>query len=120
MPAKNNQEDYTLGEIKITPIETEYKYMKGTDELYKEYYLKNPPEMIQALKDRIKELENKLLDKDLRIIELEAQEKFWLKQGWEAGVRDFAIWKDGEQVVGCRQTPLKEVLKKGPNTNLLI
>ncbi len=34
--------------------------------------------------------------------------------GWEKGVRDFAIWSDGEQLVGCTQRPLAAVLEKGP------
>jgi hypothetical protein len=27
------------------------------------------------------------------------------------GIRLYAIWKDGQQVVGCLQRPLKEVLE---------
>lgn len=30
--------------------------------------------------------------------------------GLEEGIRRYAIWKDGEQKVGCLQKPLKEVL----------
>lgn len=37
------------------------------------------------------------------------------RAGWDKGVSDFAIWKNGEQLVGCMQTPLKEVLKRGPS-----
>ena len=32
--------------------------------------------------------------------------------GLEEGIRTYAIWKDGTQVVGCLETPLKEVLKE--------
>lgn len=35
-------------------------------------------------------------------------------RGWEKGVTDYAVWKDGEQLVGAIQAPLKKVLKRGP------
>ena len=37
------------------------------------------------------------------------------RAGWEKGVRDFAIWRNGEQLVGCLRRPLAEVLKRGPS-----
>lgn len=40
-------------------------------------------------------------------------EDFYLK-GWERGVRDYAIWKDGAQLVGVTQLPLDQVLNRGP------
>jgi hypothetical protein len=33
-------------------------------------------------------------------------------EGVLAGVEAFAIWKDGQQVVGCQQKPLKQVRKE--------
>ena len=32
------------------------------------------------------------------------------KLGYAQAVGDYAIWKDGEQLVGIRQRPLKDVL----------
>ena len=32
-------------------------------------------------------------------------------RGQIEGIRMFAIWKDGQQLVGCLQRPLEEVLK---------
>lgn len=37
------------------------------------------------------------------------------RAGWDKGVIDFAIWNDGEQLVGCMQRPLGEVLRSGPS-----
>lgn len=31
-------------------------------------------------------------------------------EGIMEGIRLYAVWKDGQEVVGCMQTPLKEVL----------
>ncbi len=31
-------------------------------------------------------------------------------EGQIQGIRDYAIWKNGEQKVGCLEKPLKEVL----------
>jgi hypothetical protein len=36
-------------------------------------------------------------------------------QGWARGVSDYAVWKDGEQLVGVMQRPLKGVIEKGPD-----
>ncbi len=36
------------------------------------------------------------------------------RKGWEKGVRDFAIWRNGEQLVGCMERPLRRVLAEGP------
>ena len=38
------------------------------------------------------------------------------RKGWEHGVRDFAIWRDGQQLVGCMEKPLHTVLAKGITT----
>lgn len=35
--------------------------------------------------------------------------------GWEDGVREFAVWRDGRQHVGCMGKPLKGVLANGPS-----
>lgn len=35
--------------------------------------------------------------------------------GWAKGVTDYAVWSDGEQFVGVRHKPLREVLAKGPS-----
>ena len=32
------------------------------------------------------------------------------REGYTDGVSNYAIWKDGEQLVGCMQRPLKQVL----------
>jgi len=34
--------------------------------------------------------------------------------GWEHGVTQYAVWKDGTQYVGILQKPLHAVLKEGP------
>jgi len=35
-------------------------------------------------------------------------------EGWRDGVREYATWRDGEQLVGCMETPLGKVLERGP------
>lgn len=37
-----------------------------------------------------------------------------LEFGWNRGVREFAIWRDGEQLVGCQERPLKSALRLNP------
>jgi hypothetical protein len=32
-------------------------------------------------------------------------------EGMVEGITDYAIWRNGEQLVGCMERPLKEVLK---------
>ncbi len=34
--------------------------------------------------------------------------------GWADAVRLYAVWRDGEQIVGVMGRPLKEVLAAGP------
>ncbi len=34
--------------------------------------------------------------------------------GWRDAVRLYAVWRNGEQVVGTRERPLREVLEDGP------
>lgn len=34
------------------------------------------------------------------------------QQGYTEAVTDYGIWKDGQQTIGCLETPVKEVLKK--------
>ena len=36
-------------------------------------------------------------------------------KGWKHAVRLYAIWKDGEQVVGALQRPIDSVLNRGPD-----
>ena len=43
---------------------------------------------------------------------MSTNEDFYLK-GWERGVRDYAIWKNGNQFCGIGW-PLDEVLNRGP------
>ena len=33
------------------------------------------------------------------------------KEGYKDGVKNYAVWKDGEQLVGVGQSPLKNVLE---------
>lgn len=35
-----------------------------------------------------------------------------LKEAYVEGIRTFAIWKDGQQVCGALETPLRDVIKK--------
>ena len=44
---------------------------------------------------------------------MSTNEDFYLK-GWERGVRDYAIWKDGQQFVGAARVPLDQILNRGP------
>lgn len=72
---------------------------------------------IRSGRERIAELEAKnatLVDMRERWNELVAERDAAYKQGWEKGVKDFAIWRDGEQLVGCLERPLATVLKEGP------
>jgi len=41
----------------------------------------------------------------------EADHRVSFLKGKIDGIRDYAIWKNGEQLVGCRQKPLHEVLE---------
>lgn len=41
------------------------------------------------------------------------------RAGWAEGVRSYAIWSDGEQLVGVMHKPLAAVLKEGPDTNIM-
>ena len=34
--------------------------------------------------------------------------------GWGDAVKLYAVWRDGQQLVGIMEKPLKSVLKKGP------
>ena len=38
--------------------------------------------------------------------------------GYADAVRNYAIWKNGEQVVGCRETPLKTVMAEFKNAEI--
>lgn len=40
-------------------------------------------------------------------------------QGWKRGVTMYAVWRDGEQLVGIMQKPLREVLGDGPDQDYL-
>jgi hypothetical protein len=71
------------------------------------YAAKTRVEHAKKLEAEVKTLSDKLKEEeDLHKVSFTA--------GWEKGVRDFAIWRDGEQLVGCRQRPLKEILEQGP------
>lgn len=37
------------------------------------------------------------------------------RRGWEEGVTDYAVWSNGEQLVGVMRRPLKKVLEDGPD-----
>ena len=37
------------------------------------------------------------------------------RKGWARGMKDYAVWKDGEQLVGVMQRPLQGVLDVGPD-----
>jgi hypothetical protein len=43
------------------------------------------------------------------------KEKEAYKQGYSDAVRNYAVWKDGEQYVGVMQEPLKKVLERIKN-----
>jgi hypothetical protein len=46
----------------------------------------------------------------------DTRERFY-REGYCDAVRDFGIWKDGVQRIGCLETPIKEVLaRRFPNT----
>lgn len=34
------------------------------------------------------------------------------KSGYEAALRDYAIWKDGSQTIGAMQRDIKEIIKE--------
>lgn len=36
------------------------------------------------------------------------------RAGWARGVREYAVWRDGEQLVGVSEKPLADVLAEGP------
>lgn len=40
-------------------------------------------------------------------------DRIW-REGWEAGIREFAWWADGVQYVGTCGTTLESALTKGP------
>jgi hypothetical protein len=58
------------------------------------------------------ELDTKLTHERLHLVK---QLSSAYRAGWEKGVRDFAIWRNGEQLVGCLQRPLQTVLEEGPS-----
>ena len=39
--------------------------------------------------------------------------------GWEDGVRLYAIWDSGQQLVGVMRRPLSEVLRRGPDSDIM-
>ena len=51
---------------------------------------------------------------DLVEAELLAVRREALVEGWAAGVRLYAVWKDGDQLVGVSRRPLAEVLERNP------
>lgn len=45
-------------------------------------------------------------------------ETMWFK-GWADACKDFGIWKSGTQVIGCMETPVRELIdRKGAKMNL--
>lgn len=42
---------------------------------------------------------------------IEANARTAFLRGKIEGITDYAIWRNGEQLVGCLETPLKEVLQ---------
>lgn len=42
------------------------------------------------------------------------------RRGWERGVSDYAVWKDGEQMVGVMQKTLSKVIETGPNRDHVV
>ena len=41
--------------------------------------------------------------------ELKLRNELSRLDGYMDAVRDFGIWKDGIQTIGCRETPIKEI-----------
>jgi len=35
-----------------------------------------------------------------------------LKRGFTIAIKAYGIWKDGRQVIGCQDTPVKEIIAK--------
>ena len=57
----------------------------------------------------------KLLDE---IERLKQRETAAYDAGWAEAIRLYAVWRDGQQLVGVMERPLQEVLDKGPDTEV--
>ena len=54
-----------------------------------------------------------------QVLELAKLEIAAYVKGWAEGVRSYAVWSDGEQLVGIMRKPLFDVLEEGPDLDVL-
>lgn len=46
------------------------------------------------------------------IRQIKSISRLYYDEGYKKALDDYAIWKDGVQVIGCMETPIKEIIAK--------
>jgi hypothetical protein len=67
-----------------------------------------------ALESDLNDVRDLYTETEVKLSNTQTERDKAFQSGWKKGVTDYAIWKDGEQLVGCMQRSLKKVLDEGP------
>jgi len=62
------------------------------------------------LKDMLEDLKTVFSDASNK--QIKSTSRPYYNEGYKQALDDYAIWKDGVQVIGCLETPIKEIFAK--------
>jgi TolA-binding protein len=80
-----------------------------------EKQVENLNEEVQELKGEVSDAEELISDHNDTVESLNRQIPRAFDAGFAQCAKDYGIWNDGKQTIGCQELPISVVIARGPN-----